>query len=68
MIAFYTNGKILVKAYQHGSDWQLLCDKQERWFSVWTNDKRASLVSAFSSFVGHEVNQDQIHGLRDIRA
>lgn len=68
MIAFYSNGKILVKAYQHDNDWQLLCDQKERWFSVWSNDKHASLVSAFSSFVGHKVNHNEIHGLKDIRA
>jgi hypothetical protein len=67
MIAFYTDGKTLVKAYYHDSDWQLVSDKQERWFSTWTNDKKASLLRAFTSFLGHDVNPDLVHGLKDVR-
>jgi len=67
MIAFYTDGKTLVKAYSHNTDWQLLSDKKERWFSTWSHDKRASLHRAFVSFLGHDIDPNQIHGLKDIR-
>jgi hypothetical protein len=67
MIAFYSDGTKQVKAYDHGSDWQLIDGKNERWFSTWSNDKRASLHSAFSRFLGHDVNPNQIHGLKDIK-
>jgi hypothetical protein len=67
MIAFYSDGKTLVKAYFHGDDWQLIGEKGERWFSTWSHDKRASLHRAFVSFLGHDVNPDQIHGLKDVR-
>ncbi len=67
MIAFYTDGKILVKAYSHNTDWQLFSDKKERWFSTWSHDKRASLHRAFVSFLGHDIDPNQIHGLKDVR-
>ena len=67
MIAFYSDGKTQAKAYDHGSDWQIVSDKGERWFSVWSQDKRASLHRAFVAFLGHDVNPDQIHGLKDVK-
>jgi len=68
MIAFYSDGTKQVKAYDQGSDWQLIDGKTERWFSTWSDNRRASLHSAFVRFLGHDVNPNQIHGLRDIRA
>ena len=67
MIAFYSNGKTQVKAYFHETDWQLLSDDKEQWFSTWSHDKRGSLIRAVTSFMGHDVRPDQIHGLKDIR-
>ena len=67
MIAFYSDGSQQVKAYDHGSDWQLVSDKKEQWFSTWSQDKRASLHRAFVGFLGHDVNPSQIHGLKDVR-
>ena len=57
-----------MKAYFHGTDWQLVSDKKERWFSTWQHDKRASLHRAFTSFLGHDINANEIHGLKDIKA
>lgn len=67
MIAFYSDGKTQAKAYFHGSDWQIVSDKKEMWFSTWSDNKRASLHRAFVFFLGHDVNPDQIHGLKDVR-
>lgn len=53
MYAFYSDGNVLIKAYLHGSDWQLLDSTgNERWFSVWHADKVASLYRAFHDFLG----------------
>lgn len=66
MIAFYTDGKDAIKAYDHGTDWQLISEKMgERWFSKWQHDKRASLHNAFNKFVGRELPRGVIHGLCD---
>ncbi len=53
MYAFYSDGKVLIKAYWRGTDWQLLdsCGN-ERWFSVWQADPIASLYRAFHDFLG----------------
>lgn len=68
MIAFYSNGKTQVKAYFHGTDWQLVSDSKEQWFSTWQHDKRASLHRAFVAFLGHGISANEIHGLKDIKA
>lgn len=66
MIAFYSNGKNCVKAYFHGTDWQLIDDNgKERWFSVWSTDVKGSLHRAFISFLGFEVPKNQIAGMAD---
>jgi hypothetical protein len=67
MIAFYTDGKTNVRAYLQGSDWQLLSDTKERWYSTWEGNKRNSLLRAFTSFLGREIDPNLIHGLKDVR-
>lgn len=55
MYAFYSDSKTIIKAYLHGNDWQLLdSDGMERWFSVWQDDKYASLCRAFHDFLGKD--------------
>ena len=50
MKAFYRDNDLLVKAYDHGSDWQLVDNQgNERWFSIWSFDKKASLLRAFDA-------------------
>lgn len=49
MYAFIRIGDLLVKAYDHDKDWQVLTnDGQEYWYSVWENDKKHSLYTAFA--------------------
>jgi hypothetical protein len=66
MKAFYSDGSNQVKAYLHGSDWQLIDDNgNERWFSVWQSDVKGSLHNAFNKFLGRELNRNQIAGMAD---
>lgn len=66
MIAFYSNGKNQIKAYLHGSDWQLIDDTgREQWFSVWQDNPKESLHQAFNRYLGYEIKKNQIAGLAD---
>ena len=50
MKAFIRIGNYLAKAYDHGTDWQILTsDGKEYWFSVWQADHKASLENALLS-------------------
>ena len=63
MRAFIRIGSYLAKAYDQGTDWQVLTsDGKEYWFSVWQADQKASLENALLSackcdFVQVEDNQ-----------
>lgn len=49
MKAFIRIGSYTAKAYDMGSDWQVLTsDGKEYWSSVWQADKMASLYAALS--------------------
>lgn len=49
MFAFIRIGSYLAKAYDMGSDWQILTsDGREYWSSVWQSDKKSSLYAAFA--------------------
>lgn len=67
MIAFYSDGTTQAKAYDHGTDWQIISDKKEQWFSTWSDNKRASLHNAFVSFLGRDIDPRTIHGLMDVK-
>lgn len=60
MIAFYRDGKILVKAYKHGLDWQLISENKELWFSIWQANPKKSLYCAFNGFLGKEIEENLI--------
>lgn len=48
MFAFIRVGSCLAKAYDMGTDWQIITsDGNEYWFSVWQANKKASLYTAF---------------------
>jgi hypothetical protein len=50
MYAFIKTPDGLYKIYDQGSDWQILGpDGFERWFSVWSDNKKASLYRAVTS-------------------
>ena len=46
LIAFTRTPAGLFKVYDHGTDWQIIGPNYERWCSVWTNDRAASLKRA----------------------
>ena len=49
MNAFIRIGSYTAKAYDMGTDWQVLTsDGKEYWTSVWQADKKASLYAALS--------------------
>jgi hypothetical protein len=50
MYAFIKTQDGLYKIYNHDSDWQVIGPLGfERWFSIWTDDKKASLHRAVRS-------------------
>ncbi len=50
MYAFIKTPDGLYKIYNHDSDWQVIGPRGfERWFSIWTDDKKASLYRAVQS-------------------
>jgi hypothetical protein len=42
----------LFKIYDHGTDWQIIGPGFERWRSVWTHDRAASLRAAAALIPG----------------
>ena len=53
MFAFYRSGETLIRIYDHGTDWRVVCGPSERWCSTWAADRRASLVRAVTVMVEH---------------
>lgn len=54
MNAFIKTEHGTFKIYRHGSDWEMLGPKFERWFSVWGDDVRGSLQRALDAAPGSE--------------
>lgn len=54
MNAFIKTEAGLFKAYRHGSDWQIIGPRFERWFSVWTADPLGSLMRAIDTVPGFD--------------
>ena len=56
MYAFIKTAEGLYKIYDKGDDWQVVGPNGfERWFSVYTDDKRASFNKAVSRIPGAEI-------------
>lgn len=63
MHAFIRIGEYIAKVYDQGSDWQVVTNNSEYWFSVWVSDERASIERAMieaCSRDGFSVTKDQI--------
>ena len=52
MNAFIKTEYGLFKAYRHDMDWQIIGEKFERWFSVWSGNELQSLLRALDSVPG----------------
>jgi len=48
----YNPSGTLFKVYRKDDDWQVCGDRVERWFSVWRQDEKASLLRALASIPG----------------
>jgi len=54
LAAFTRTDAGLFKVYDHGQDWQIVGENFERWASVWTADRAASLARACSLIPGFD--------------
>ena len=52
MNAFIRTEQGLFKVYRHGTDWQIVGPRFERWFSVWSRDVTGSLMRAIDAVPG----------------
>lgn len=58
MFAFYkTKSGGLIKAFDHGTDWQVVSGRVERWYSTWSFAKRASLDAALERFADEHFDE-----------